>query len=630
MVANYLTSTGFMLVVLLILFFKISKDMKQEKVKRMYQILDITVALYVLLDAGFAVGFMTGQTKSPSFQAIIFLFFIVYVTTPFVWQLFVHSYVNVPHHRWYRILEKVPLVVLLSMILFSLPTGYVWQITDTGEYIRGAGFQLFTAINLFYYLEAFGNGLYIVYRKMHKKEAYLLQSLFLSSLPLAAILINTYLIPLQMTYPFQPFCLVLGTLFAYLFMADRQNKQLEDTYRENLQQALEMEKEASRRAIEADKVKSIFLANMSHDIRTPINAILGFADIIAQHPEDTDSVTNAVTKIRHSGIVLSNLINDVLDLTRIESNKMQLDLKPADLENVLQELAELFGPDMQRNELNFKISRSLQHPYVLCDVGKLQRILINIINNSVKFTPEGGQITLSVTEYSSETEKDIYEFLLQDTGIGISQEFQAHIFEAFEQEHSAALNGGSGAGLGLSIVKRLVDLMSGTITIDSEPQKGTSITIRIPFSRTAEKDICASQHSVSAGFDLSGINILLVEDNPLNKELAQTMLEQKHAVITWAANGKEAVDCFSQSPANTYDIILMDVMMPVMDGLEATRKIRSMARSDANRIPIFALTANAFREDIQKSKEAGVNEHLSKPLDYDLLIRLIAQYTSHH
>ena len=374
------------------------------------------------------------------------------------------------------------------MILISVPTGYVWQISDSGEYIRGQGFQLFTAINLFYYLEAFGNGIYILYRKMYQKEHYLLQSLLLSTLPLAEILVNTYLIPLQMTYPFQPFCLVLGTLSAYLFMADRQKTLLEEQHNASLNRALELEKEASRKAVEAGAVKSVFLANMSHDIRTPINAILGFADIIDRHPDDEARVRDCVGKIKTSGHILLSLINDVLDLTKIENDKLQLNEAPAYLTKMAQKLNELFHPVMKQGELDFDIQLNLPHPHVLCDEGKLQRILVNVINNEVKFTPKGGQIRLSITDHLSDDNSELYEFLVQDTGIGISKEFLSHIFEAFEQEPNTAVNNSSGAGLGLSIVKKLVDLMNGMVVIDSTPGNGTSVKIMLPLSR-AEMDL---------------------------------------------------------------------------------------------------------------------------------------------
>lgn len=309
--------------------------------------LDITVVLYVLLDAGFAVGFLEGRNQEPWFQIVIFLFFLVYVITPFIWQLFVSSYINVPHGRWFQIVEKLPLIILLVMVVMSPDNGYVWYITDTGDYVRGSGFELFTVINLFYYLEAFINGIYILYHKMYEKEPYLLQSLLLSTIPLAAILANTYLIPLRMTYPFQSFCLVLGTLFAYLFMADRQKSMEEERYNESLKEALELEKKASRQAVEAGKVKTIFLANMSHDIRTPINAILGFTDMIDRNPGDKAQVVNAVGKIKNSGQVLLNLINDVLDLTRIENGKLELEESDVDLTALVKDMETLFLPVCQ-------------------------------------------------------------------------------------------------------------------------------------------------------------------------------------------------------------------------------------------------------------------------------------------
>lgn len=625
MVANYLTGTAFMLIVLLILFIKICNDMKQEKIKRMYQILDVVVALYVLLDAMFAASLLLRLQQILVLRLIVFLFFIVYVITPFVWQLFVRSYVEAPHGRLFRVLEKLPLILLLAMVFISLKNGYVWEISESGEYMRGRGFQLFTAINLFYYLEAFGNGIYILYKKMYRKDHYLLQSLILSTIPLMAILVNTYLIPLQMTYPFQPFCLVLGTLSAYLFMADRQKTLLEEQHNASLNQALELEKEASRKAVEAGAVKSVFLANMSHDIRTPINAILGFADIIDRHLDDEARVRDSVMKIKSSGHVLLNLINDVLDLSKIENDKLQLREAPADLNELTEGFRELFRPAMMQGELEFEIQRNVLHPYVLCDEGKLQRILVNIINNAVKFTPKGGRIVLSVSERPVGNNRGIYEFLVRDTGIGISKEFQAHIFEAFEQEQSSMISNTSGAGLGLSIVKKLADLMNGTIKIDSELGEGTAIKILFTFFRAQEKADSGNAKDSPAAADLSGMRILLAEDNALNREIAQAILEEKGAEVTYAVNGKEALDCFTESPEGFYDVILMDIMMPVMDGLQATREIRARKRLDARTIPIFAMTANAFREDIQKSKEAGITEHFSKPLDYEMLIRKIQE-----
>ena len=626
MVANYLTSTTFMIIVLLILFVKISNDMKQEKIKRMYQVLDITVTLYVLLDAAFATGFLMGRNQLPGFRVVVFLFFVVYVMTPYVWQLFVRSYMNIPRGKLFQVLEKVPLVLLLFMVFLSLYNGYVWWISDTGDYIRGPGLELFTAINLFYYLEAFVNGIYILHRKVYKKEPYLLQSLLLSTIPLVAILANTYLIPLQMTYPFQPFCLVLGTLFAYLFMVDRQKSLVEEQYKESLQRALELEKEASLQAIRAGQAKSVFLANMSHDIRTPMNAILGFADMIDRNPQDKVLVADAVKKIKSSGKVLQNLINDVLDLTRIENNKMHLEEQPMDLRDLSEELENLFMPDMKRRGITYEVQVKVEHCCVSCDEGKLQRILVNVINNAMKFTPEGGRILFAINEQPGKDNRNHYEFFIRDTGIGISKEFQKRIFEAFEQEQSSTVSRELGAGLGLAIVKNLVELMGGTIEIDSAQGEGTTMKIMLAFLRAERQEFSEKPHKELTGCDLSGIKILLAEDNELNMEIAVSMLEEKGAVVTWASNGQEAVECFEQSTPGTYDMILMDVMMPVLDGLEATRQIRAMERPDAQTIPVFAMTANAFEEDVQKSKEAGMNEHLSKPLDYEMLAKRIFAY----
>ena len=453
-----------------------------------------------------------------------------------------------------------------------------------------------------------------------------MQTLLLSTIPLAAILINTYLIPLQMTYPFQPFCLVLGTLFAYLFMADRQKSLAEERYNESLKAALELEKTASLQAIEAGRVKSIFLANMSHDIRTPINAILGFAEMIDRDPGDKERVMNAVGKIKSSGQVLLNLINDVLDLSRIENDRMELEESAVDLTALTTGLRTLFAPAMESGGITFEILQELSVPYVYCDEGKLQRILVNIINNAVKFTPKNGKIVLLVTEDPLVDGLPEYGFRIRDTGIGISKEFQDRIFEAFEQEHSSSVSGASGAGLGLAIVKKLTDLMGGSVTIESEPGDGTTVQLRFRFRQVEKEAVPQKEEPEEESSDLAGVKILLVEDNELNREIAVAVLEENGAAVTWAENGQVAVERFGGAPAGTYDIILMDVMMPVMDGLTATRQIRALDRADAWTIPIFAMTANAFQEDVEKSRAAGVNEHLSKPLDYGALAQVIRRY----
>ena len=453
-----------------------------------------------------------------------------------------------------------------------------------------------------------------------------MQSLLLSTIPFAAVLANTYLIPLRMTYPFQPFCLVLGTLFAYLFMADRQKSMKEERYNESLKEALELEKKASRQAVEAGRVKTIFLANMSHDIRTPINAILGFTDMIDRNPGDEAQVVNAVGKIKNSGQVLLNLINDVLDLTRIENGKLELEESDIDLTALVKDMETLFLPSVEQKGIALTIWQEVADPYVHCDEGKLQRILVNIINNAVKFTPAGGKIIFFVTEVPENDGTSEYGFRIQDTGIGISKEFQEHIFEAFEQERSSSVGGAAGAGLGLAIVKKLTDLLDGTVTIESEPGEGTAVQLRFHFRQTGKEEIQKKREAENTEDDLSGLHVLLVEDNELNMEIAAAMLKEKGASVTWAGDGQQAVDRFRENPAGTYDIILMDVMMPVMNGLMATKQIRAMERPDAASIPIFAMTANAFTEDIEKSREAGVNEHLSKPLDYGKLARMIHGY----
>lgn len=337
----------------------------------------------------------------------------------------------------------------------------------------------------------------------------------------------------------------------------------------------------------------------------------------ADDPTNADAVENAVGKIRVSGNIL---------LSRIESGRTQLVPEPTDLDAMAHELETMLTEGMQRSGISFRVTSVLRTPVVLCDKSKMRQILVNLLGNAQKFTQSGGTVSLAFEQ----TGEDAYRFTVRDTGIGISRSFQEHMFEAFERERTSTESSTAGTGLGLSIVKRLVELMDGRITVDSTPGSGTSIavTLSLPPADSAPADAPLPEPPAqeAPASSLSGVHILLVEDNELNREIADTLLGAEGALVTNAVNGAEAVELFRSNPPGTFRLILMDIMMPVMDGLTAAKTIRALDRADAKTIPIFAMTANAFREDVTRSLDAGMNEHLNKPLDMEQLLSTIQKY----
>lgn len=622
MTENSILCAVFMIIVLLIIAKKAHADISEPKSRRDCLWLIAAIAVYVLTDTLFTVYYITTYQVSV-FRFIVFVFYITYVGVPFIWHMFMRNFVNITHKKSIIYLEYIPIVLMLGIVCCSVPNGILYSVNDLGEYARGPWYNAFVVINLFYYAESLVDALVILLRKRHGKEPYLLSSVIISCIPLLAAYMNSFVIPFGVIFPLQPFSLVIVALLAYLFIADRETRKNQVKYQEELQEALNQAQTATEEAIKAGKVKSDFLANMSHDIRTPLNAILGFSKIIEDNPSDEAVVKNAIAKVQISGDVLLDLVNDILDINRIENNKMHLELASTNLMELGEDIEAIFSNGMQRAGIHFTVSVKLDTPVVMCDAGKLREILTNLLGNAQKFTKAGGNVALAIEENAQHT----YCFTVKDTGIGIETEFQGRMFEAFERERTSTDSNKTGTGLGLAIVKGLVELMDGKIEVESEQGKGTEIRVElslVPSDVTPE----AAKKAPSADKPkaLDGIHILLVEDNELNREIADTLLENLGAYVTNAVNGEEAVETFNKSKSGTYDIILMDIMMPVMDGLTAAKTIRAQEHPDAKKIPIFAMTANAFAEDITKSHEAGMNEHLSKPLNVDMLVNAIQRY----
>ena len=383
---------------------------------------------------------------------------------------------------------------------------------------------------------------------------------------------------------------------------------------------------AVKRAEEASEAKTRFLFNMSHDIRTPMNAIIGFSDLLEKHLDDKEKVHDYIKKIQLSGSFLLSLINYVLEMARIESGKATLRTEVGDAQELLGALNAVFEPAVEKKRLKYNCTLDVEHRFIICDVTKVREIVLNIISNSVKYTPEGGSVTVQIKEIPWEKEGwTAYRILVEDTGIGMGAEYLPHIFEEFTRERTSTESKVVGAGLGLPIVKALIDLMGGTIQVESERGKGSKFEVILPFEIASEEEVKDSYVKKEEKLynRSKEKRILLAEDNELNAEIAITILEENGFKVERAEDGCKCVELFSEKPAGYYSTILMDIQMPNMDGYTASRKIRGMEREDAKAIPIIALTANAFDEDRNKAFAAGMNGHIAKPIDVGRMVRSI-------
>ena len=385
---------------------------------------------------------------------------------------------------------------------------------------------------------------------------------------------------------------------------------------------------AAEEADAANKAKSAFLLSMSHDIRTPMNAIIGFTNI-ALHQNMVSDIHDSLEKVQQSSNHLLSLLNDVLDFSRIESEKVTISPEPVDITQLTDNVQAIMNGLLYNRDLKFEVHReSLKNPYVLADVVRIREVLVNLLGNAVKFTKDGGEITLDISSYPGADEKHIItRYVVRDNGIGMSEEFQKKLFDPFSQEDYAnARTLYKGTGLGMAITKKYVDMMGGSIAVESKKGVGSTFTVEIPMELTEQA--IPSEQKQHLHRDLTGIHVLMAEDNDLNAELATIMLEDAGMTVTRASDGKEVVDLFKNHPRGTYDLILMDIMMPNMDGHQAAKAIRALGieRSDAVTIPIIALSANAFIDDIQESLDSGMNDHISKPINREELIDTITKY----
>lgn len=414
------------------------------------------------------------------------------------------------------------------------------------------------------------------------------------------------------------FSLMISTSF-YLYTSRKFQQQ---------QYAIQL-KESAEQARSANEAKTRFLFNMSHDIRTPMNAIIGFSGLLEQNLDNKEKAKGYLKKIQVSSNLLLKIINQVLEMARIESGTATLNLEPCNLSELFHSVNFVFESDVKKKGLHFQVDSKVQHHYAFCDITKLQQIYLNIVSNAIKYTPADHAITVSVIEVPSHKENYArYIFVCEDTGYGMSEEFLPHIFDEFTREHTTTENKISGTGLGLSIVKSMVDLMDGTIKVESIKGKGTKFTVDIALQIASKEDFTEKQVMTKeiVNNEMKHKRILLAEDNDLNAEIAIEILKSEGYLVEHASHGQQCIEMLQNASDGYYDLVLMDIQMPFMNGYEACKEIRKMEDTQKANIPIIAMTANAFEEDKQMAMQAGMNDYVPKPMDMKILNPILQKY----
>lgn len=422
-------------------------------------------------------------------------------------------------------------------------------------------------------------------------------------------------------------CFCIGITFGIFNYKEKKELKMLDEERKKYNQELQ---KALDKAKKANAAKTIFLSNMSHDMRTPLNGITGLLKIEESHPNDLKLIQENREKMKVSAEYLLSLVNDLLQMSKLEEGNLVLKREPMDIRKLPIDIITLIGERAAERNISFTYEQDQEEviaPYVYTSPMHIRQLLLNIYGNCIKYNKPGGTIHTCFKCLQRTEHECVYQWTISDTGIGMSEEFQQHIFEPFTQEHNDARSVYSGAGLGMAIVKKIVDAMQGKIEVKSKIGEGTSFQITLPFEIAEEKDVLAEQEpkKQEKEYSIQGLHLLMAEDNALNAEIAEMLLGDKGAVITTVEDGRKALNTFLENPAGTFDGILMDVMMPVMDGLTATRAIRGLDREDAKSIPIIAMTANAFEEDEKQCLEAGMTAYLAKPLQIEKAVEVIAK-----
>ncbi len=577
---------------------------------------------------------ITGYWSEPTVLRIL-LSAVAYVLRAVLVYLFIRFIWPHENNRAARNILKIPLWFCTICAISPLFTDKVYSFSDTNHFVRGPlGWVFVITVIGYVFLFVY----YII--KQHKENEkintmiLLLIAFFITSSTIMSTIYDIeWLGRLSIVYGmvFCLFALDASKLKSMIYIL-QENEELKNTLnelkitRENEKAYQEKLLAAKQDAEQANRAKTDFLLRMSHDIRTPLNGIVGMLDVAERCREDIGKRDECKEKVRESAQVLLELINEVLDMNKLESGNVVLEHEPFDIKAVSRNVftlvsrqAEVRGIEIIEEECHVPHHRLLGSPV------HYKRIMTNILSNAIKYNKENGKIYITCREIQGNENEVNIEFKCRDTGLGMSPEFMEHIFEPFTQENENSRSEYGGTGLGMSITKKLTDKMGGKITVESEKDKGTTFDVIIPFEIDKSEEKEKNEKTGERADSISGLKILLVEDNELNMEIAKFLLEEEGVSVVEARNGKEAVETFAKSEFFEFDIILMDIMMPVMNGYEATENIRKMVRPDAAKVPIIAMTANAFTEDRIATKKAGMNEHIAKPLDIKLVIQTISR-----
>lgn len=541
-----------------------------------------------------------------------------YTLRPLLVYLFIRIVWPHEDNKKAKILLTIPLIICTICSISPFFTDIVYSFSSQNVFVRGPLGPIFMYVVIGYIL------LFAYYIfKSHKEERMnssiliLIAFFIISSTIMSTIYDIAWLGRLSIVYGmvFCLFALDANKLQKTIF-ALRENEELKN--------ALNELEETKKKAESANEAKTTFLLNMSHDIRTPLNGIMGMLDIAEYYSDDIDKQTECRKKVREASSILLELVNDVLDRSKLESGDINLEHVSFNLVDIVKSsYSSIYKLAEDRNIEIIENDCEVKHLNLIGSPLHLKRIMINIITNAIKYNKDNGKIYITCKETNFDEKIATIEFICQDTGIGMSEEFVKHIFEPFSQENQNARTSYAGTGLGMSIVKGIIESMGGNISVESQKGVGTTFDVTIPFEVDEDTKKNDSTNDESKEYSIKGLNILVAEDNDMNMEIAKFLLEENGAKVIEAHDGKEAVDIFTKSSFGGIDAILMDVMMPVLNGHEATKIIRSLNRKD-NNIPIIAMTANAFVEDKINAKEAGMNEHISKPFDSKQVIKTIA------
>ena len=630
-VESFLTNNFAEIIGLIFIWIILKKEnvLAKEDVSRLMNIFYCECAELIIFNIEKITGFWNEPTALRiilSAAAYVLRAVLVYLFIRFVWPL--------ENNKKAQLLLMIPLFICTVCAISPFFTDIVYSFSDTNHFVRGPLGGVFVVVVIGYVF------LFVYYVIKQHKENETINTMIL--LLIAAFIISSTI--MSTAYDIEwlgRLSIVYGMVFC-LFALDanklknmicvlQENEELKNALNE-LNFTREKEKAyqeklliAKQDAEQANKSKTDFLLRMSHDIRTPLNGIIGMLDVAKLCHDDIEKRDECRIKVKESALVLLELINEVLDMNKLESGNVVLEHVSFDMKDVSRNVFTLIG--RQAHEHGIEIVEEDCHIFHYRLIGSpvhYKRIMTNILSNAIKYNKEHGKIYISCKELSCDENVANIEFKCRDTGIGMSQEFVEHIFEPFTQENEVVRSEYGGTGLGMSITKKLTQNMGGTITVESEKGKGSTFDVIIPFEIDKSQVTDKKEETKNTQASIRGLKILLVEDNKLNMEIAKFLLEKEGASVVEASNGKAAVDVFARSQVSEFDVVLMDIMMPLMDGYEATKSIRGMDRPDAAEVSIIAMTANAFTEDRIATKKAGMNAHISKPLDIKLLVKTIA------